>query len=140
MAGTVTATKNYLSSDKKILEIKVACVGGAAGESPDVSGTVPDTIITDAVIGDIDGYSYSRGGFQLVEVVTVPGETAPDAADLTITDALGAQLYDADDIISATAVSHGTVTARLVTSPLVIHVENQATADAEWNIYLRLKR
>ena len=135
-SGTVTVTKNWMSFDGRELEIKLACVGDDGG------GTVPDTQISQTVIGSCYGNrEYPAVGYTIGEVWVKVGATAPDAADITITDETGLVLYTESGIIPATASKAGTVTAgRVVTSQLTVAVTNQATADAIWDIYIRLTK
>ena len=147
MAGTVNVSKYLLSQDKKVLVIKLACTG----DSED--GGVPNTTITDALLGTMHDrvnavgpfepdclMRYAEAGFSLKEVWTVPGATAPDEAGVTITDALGCQLYTEADVIIAGGPKAGSVTAALVTSNLTVVVANQGTGSAVWDIYLKLTR
>ena len=135
MAGSsVTVTKNWMSSDGRELEIKLACVGD------DGNGSVPATQITSATIGaTYNNREYQGAGYKLYEVWVKKGAVAPDAADLTITDEIGAILFDEDSVIPITGTKEGTVDKyRLITSQLTITVANQATINALWDIYLRL--
>jgi hypothetical protein len=138
MAGSVTVSKYLLSQDKRTLVIKLACVGDSS------DGSVPDTQITGAALGDMfdDQYEidYTRAGFSLKEVWAVVGATAPDAADVTVKDAIGCELYTEVGVIPASGTKAGSVTARLVTSNLTVVVENQDTASATYDIYLKLSR
>jgi len=138
MAGTVTVSRYQLSQDKKVLTIKLACVGDSS------DGSVPNTAITNALLNTMndDKYviDYTQAGFSLAEVWAVVGATAPDAADITITDALACQLYTEVGVIPASGTKKGSVTATLVTSTLTVAVANQDTASATYDIYLKLTR
>jgi len=134
--GSVTVTKNWMSFDGYELEIKLACVGD------DGNGSIPDTQIPQATIGACYGNrEYPAVGYTIGEVWVKVGATAPDAADITITDETGLVLYTEADVIPATASKAGSVTAgRVVTSQLTVAVANQATVDAIWDIYIRLTK
>jgi hypothetical protein len=147
MAGSVTVSKYLLSQDKRTLVIKLACVGDSS------DGTVPNTTITDALLGTMNDFvhvssihepggpiQYAAAGFSLKEVWAVVGATAPDAADVTITDALGCAIYSEVGVIPASGTKAGSVTARLVTSNLTVAVANQDTASATYDLYLKLSR
>jgi len=133
-AGTVTVTRSYLSVDHSVMVIKLACVGDSS------TGAVPNTTLTEAVVSAGLVYGYQKSGYFLYEVWTVAGTTtAPDAADITINDAIGAQLFDEDDIIAAAGTKEGTVDKyRTVTSLLTVTTANQATASATWDVYIML--
>jgi hypothetical protein len=143
MAGSVTVSKYQFSQDKKVLVIKLACIGDSS------NGSVPNTTVTAAAItGMTDGdplynvyaLDYTTAGFSLAEVWVVDGTPAPDAADITITDALGCSLYTEEGIIPTSGTKQGSVTAALVTSALTMAVANQATASAKYDVYLKLTR
>lgn len=139
MAGAVTVSKYQLSQDKKVLVIKLACVGDAS------NGSVPNTTIVNADLMPVDDedyhIDYTKAGFSLTELWVTIGATAPDEAGITITDALACQLYtEADVIPGAGAYNKGSVTKTLVTSALTVAVANQATASATYDIYLKLTR
>lgn len=146
MAGTVTVSKYQISQNKKVLTIKLACVG----DSED--GSVPDTEIDNDDL-DLDGYciidhekyaiDYTKAGFSLKEVwaISSASPTTPDAADVTINDELGCEIYSEAGVIPATpGVKQGSVTANTVTSKLTVVTENQDTSDAAWDLYLKLTR
>ena len=132
-AGTVTVTRAYLSVDHSVLVVKLACVGDSS------TGAVPNAALTEATVSAGLPYGYQKSGYFLYEVWTVAGTTtAPDAADITINDAVGAQLYDEDGIIAATGTKEGDVDKyRTVTSLLTVVTANQATASATWDVYLK---
>jgi len=134
-AGTVTVTQDSISADGSVLVIKLACVGASD------DGSVPDTTIAAA---DISGgvAPYFKMGYFLYEVWTVAGSTtAPDAADITINDATGAQLFDEDDVLAASGTTEGTVDkARTVTSLLTVTTANQDTVSATWDVYIKLAK
>jgi len=140
MAGSVAVTKHYVSHNGGVLVVKLACIGDIAGGTV---GTVPATQITNANIGAI-GYQtdYHMMGYYLTEVWTIGGAVLPDAADITITDELACVLYTEVNVIAAsTTPKAGTLSAyRIVTSLLTMTVANQATASAEWDVYLKLVR
>jgi hypothetical protein len=133
-AGTVTVTKYYESRDKTQVVFKLACVGDGA------NGSVPAT----AIPADSTTLPYYNAGYYLYEVWTVtPGASNPDAADVAITDALGATLFSQANVISAvvSTKTEGTVTKyRQVNSALTVTVSNQATASATWDIYVKLSK
>jgi hypothetical protein len=146
MAGTVTVSKYQISQNKKVLTIKLACVGDSS------DGAVPDTDIENSDL-DLDGYciidhekyaiDYTKAGFSLKEVwaVSSASPTTPDAADVTIKDELDCEIYSEVGVIPATAgAKQGSVTANLVTSKLTVVTENQDTNSAEWDLYLKLTR
>ena len=132
-AGTVTVTKYSESRDKTQQVWKLACVGDGA------NGTVPATTITDSHV-----LPYYQAGYYLYEVWTVtPGASNPDAADVAITDALGATLFSQVGVISAvvSTKTEGTVSKyRQVNSPLTVTQSNQATASATWDVYIKLAK
>jgi hypothetical protein len=135
MAGSsITVTKNWISADRRELEIKLACVGD------DGNGSVPATQITSAIIGATFGNrEYDGVGYKLYEVWVQNGATDPDAADLVLTDEVGCILFTEVGVIPTTGTNEGTVDKyRLITSQITATVANQGTADALWNIYLRL--
>ena len=130
-AGSVTVTKAWEARDKSAIVYKLACVGDAA------NGSVPATTISDAGV-----LPYYNAGYVLYEVWTItPGASNPDAADVSIADALGEVLFSQTGVISAvvSTKTEGTVTKyRTVNSNLVVTVANQATASATWDIYIKL--
>ena len=134
--GTVTVTRVSLSDDGRQLVIKLACVADEG------DGSVPATQITHDDVGHIGGVRYSLAGFYLYEVWTVAGAvTAPDAADIVITDEIPAEIYSEVGIITASGTVEGTISKyRSITSLLTVTVSNQATVDATWDTYLKLVR
>lgn len=138
MAGSVAVSRYQFSQDAKVLVIKLACIGDSS------NGSVPATAITAAAIGRLwgDAYEidYTKAGFSLAEVWVVDGSPTPDAADVTVTDALGCSLYTEAGVIPTSGTKKGSVTAALVTSALTVSVANQATVSAKWDIYLKLSR
>jgi hypothetical protein len=135
-AGTVTVSRYFLSADQSVLVIKLANVGDSS------DGSVPDTTIAAADINLGAPSTYANKGYYLYEVWTVAGTgTAPDAADITITDATGAQLFDEDSVLAASGTTEGTVDKyRSVTSELTVVTANQDTASATWDTYIKLIR
>jgi hypothetical protein len=134
-AGSVTVTQYQLSGDQNQLVIKLACVGDAA------NGSVPATTLNAAAISRGLPKEYQAMGFYIYEVWTVAGATAPDAADVSIADALGAVLYIEVGVIQATGTTEGAVTKyRGVNSVLTVTVANQSTASAIFDIYIKLVR
>jgi hypothetical protein len=135
-AGSVTVSRYQLSEDGKVLIFKLACTGDSA------DGSVPDTTITAAAAGSGLAKTYDHMGFYLYEVWTVAGTgTAPDAADITINDALGAELFDEDSVLAASGTTEGTVDKyRTVTSLMTVVTANQDTASATWDVYIKLVR
>ena len=134
--SSVTVTQYLLSHDKRVLVIKLSCVGD------DGTGAVAATAIDTATASVGLEKIYPNIGFYLYEVWSIGGTTLPDAADLTITDALGSVLFDQDNVIAAsTTPSEGTVDkAKAVTSILTMTVANQATVSATWDVYIKLVR
>jgi hypothetical protein len=135
-AGTVTVTQDYISADGSVLVIKLACVGDAA------NGSVPNTTIAAADVAGGMIYDYQKMGFYFYEIWTVAGTTtAPDAADITVNDATGAELFDEDSVLAASGTTEGTVDKyRAVTSLLTVVTANQGTASATWDVYIKLVR
>lgn len=133
-AGSVTVTQYYLSQDKNVLVIKLACVGDAA------NGSVPNTTIAGGDVSAKLPYDYDQMGYYFYELWTVAGTvTAPDAADITVNDALSSQIFDEDDVLQATGTTEGTVDKyRSVTSELTVITANQGTASATWDTYIKL--
>lgn len=131
-AGSVTVSEYYNSRDESTLVLKLACVGGTAGDA----GTIPSTTIPET-------WHYSKRGYYLYLVTTVPGAvTAPDAADVSVTNAIGQNLLSTDgtNLIHATDTQSGTPLVDglfpLVDGTLTVTVANQATESATWDIYL----
>jgi len=134
-AGTVTVTQYQLSADKNQLVIKLACVGDAN------DGSVPATTINTAAISAGLPKEYQAMGFYLIGVYVVVGTTAPDVADIAITDALGVSLYSQVGIIPISGTAKGTVPkAEPGNSVLTLTVTNQATVSATYDIYIKLGR
>ena len=133
-AGTVTVSPYYTSADGKVLVLKVACVGDAA------NGSVPNTLITDAVAGTISG--YTKQGWYLFEVMVVTGSVKPDAADVYLIDsASGNTIFSQANLIPTSGTAYGTISAyRAVTSGVSVVVTNQSTASATYIIYITLAR
>lgn len=132
-----TESQYYLSNDGSVLVIKVACTGSA------VDGSVADLDIDDSAVSSGLKKTYQYMGFYLWDIWTVAGTgTAPDAADITITDALAAELYTKVGAIQAAGTTDGGVAkpAKAVTSTLTYAVANQATANATWDTYIQLVR
>jgi hypothetical protein len=132
--GSVTVSQDSISADGSVLVIKLACVGDAA------NGSVPATTITAADVAGGMIYDYQKMGFYFYEIWTVAGATtAPDAADITVNDAKGAEMFDQDNVIAATGTTEGTVDKyRAVTSLLTVTTANQGTVDATWDVYIKL--
>ena len=134
-AGTVTVSRFSLGGDKRTLVIKLACVGDSS------DGSVPDTVINQDSINSGLSYKYQNSSFYLWEVWTIPGSPSPDAADITIKDATTAVLFDEDNVLHATDPTEGTVVrAKSVNSVLTVIHENQGTASAQWDTYIKLVR
>ncbi|HBA86018.1 MAG TPA: hypothetical protein DCZ95_18185 [Verrucomicrobia bacterium] len=134
-AGSSPATQYMLSADKNQLVIKLACVGDAD------NGSIPAKTINEAAISAGLPKEYQAMGFYLTGVHVVVGTTAPDAADIAITDALGVTLYSQASIIPTSGTAKGTVPkAEPVNSVLTVTVANQATASATYDIYIKLGR
>ena len=133
-AGSCTVSRDQLSYDRKVVVGKIVCVG----DSED--GSVPDTEITADMISTGDGKNYWHGGFYLYDLWVVVGATAPDAADITITDDMGRTLYTETGIIPTSGTADGAVVPKNVVSPLTFAVDNQDTADATYTIYFVLAR
>ncbi len=131
-AGTVTVSRINPTGSNNVLIVKLACTGDAT------DGSVPDTEIT----GADTMHGYWLQGFYLWEVWTVAGTgTAPDAADITVTDEIDRQLFDQDNVIAASGTTEGTISkSKIVGYKLTVSVQNQATASATWDIYLLLAR
>ena len=133
--GRARLLRIRISGDHSQLEIKIACVGDSS------DGSVPNTAISTGTIGGIDGFTYDKAGYYLFDVWTVAGTgTAPDAADITINDATGKQIFDQDSVLAATGTTKGDVTVGAVTSELTVVTANQDTASATWDLYLLLVR
>jgi hypothetical protein len=132
-AGSVTVTKYYQSKDGSQMVFKLACVGASD------DGSVPATQITDS-----SGNPYYNMGYYLYEVWTVtPASGNPDAADVAITDAVGASLFSQANVISGSVSTktEGSITKyRQVNSPLTVTQANQATTSATWDIYIKLAK
>lgn len=131
-AGTVTVSEHYNSRDEGSLVLKLACVAGTDGDA----GTIPSTTIPET-------WHYSKRGYYLYLVTTVPGTvTAPDAADVSIINAIGQNLLTTDgtNLIHATNTQSGTPSVDglfpLVDGALTVTVANQSTASATWDVYL----
>lgn len=133
-AGSVTVTKYAESKDKSQVVFKLACVGDSS------NGSVPAT----AIPADSTSNPYYNLGLYLYEVWTVtPASANPDAADVAITDALGASLYSEANVISgsvSTKTAGNVSFFRQVNSVLTVTVTNQATANATWDIYVKLAK
>ena len=133
-AGSVTVTKHHSSKDGSQVVFKLACVGDSS------NGSIPATQITDPS----NSNPYQNMGLYLYEVWTVtPGSANPDAADIAITDELGASLYSEANVISGSASTKtsGTVPFfRQVNSKLTVTVSNQATASATYDIYIKMAK
>lgn len=129
MAGTVTETRRYRDHGEKI-EVEFYCVGDAA------DGSVPNT-----TINDLEGYY-----FYSAESWPKSGGTAPDAANVTVTDAEGEDLLGGNgtNLIHATAKQTCLPKAAfmalnfypIIKDSLTLAVANQATASATY--YIRL--
>jgi hypothetical protein len=137
-AGTVIASRYFLSQDGNQLVIKLACVGDAA------NGSVPEkTLNADALSYGLTK-PYWMMGYYLYEVWTVtPASANPDAADVAITDALGATLFTQANVIASTVSTktEGAVDKyRQVNSPMVVTQANQSTASATWDVYIKLSK
>jgi hypothetical protein len=137
-AGTVTPSLVMTSLDGNTLVIKLACVSDAA------NGSVPATAITPSLLSwQAHNFpvQYWFMGYSIYEVWTVAGSPAPDAADITIVDGISAILYTEVAVIAAAGTTEGTVDKyRTVTSQITVSVANQATNDAEYDIYIKLLR
>ena len=134
-AGTVTVSQYYLSQDQKVMIIKLACVGDAS------DGSVPDTAITSSSVSSGLPSDYYRMGFYIFDVWAIAGSvTAPDAADVTITDTNARTIYDEDNIIPASGTNEGTVSVKAVVAPITVSHQNQGTVDATWDLYILLAR
>jgi hypothetical protein len=131
-AGSVTVTKEYLSLDEKVLILKLACVGDAA------NGSVPATTIGSNQIGI--GVEYYLVGFYLYDMWVEVGATAPDAANIAITDSYGRTLYPDTEIIPASGTAEATVSLSPVVAPITVTQTNQSTASATWDVYILLAR
>jgi hypothetical protein len=133
-AGTVTVTKYHQAKDGSQVVFKLACVGDAS------NGSVPATEIP----ADSTSNPYYNQGLYLYEVWTVtPASSNPDAADVAITDALGASLFSQANVISGSVSTKtaGTVTFfRQVNSALTVTVSNQSTNSATFDIYIKLAK
>jgi hypothetical protein len=128
-AGTAVVSEySYAKNDS--MTIKIAFVGDAS------DGSVPNTVVATNNLSE----AYQTGNYYLYEVWTVAGTgTAPDAADITINDALGAQLFDQDSVLAASGTTEGTVDKyRLITSLMTVVTANQDTASATWDLYIKL--
>ena len=94
MAGTVVETRTYLDHGKKI-QVELYCVGDAS------NGSIPNTAIT-----GLEGfYIYSA------EAWPKAGGTAPDAADVTLTD------VELEDVLGGNGVGLIHATAKQSTLP-----------------------
>jgi len=131
-----TESQYYLSNDGSVLVVKLSCTGSA------VDGSVADTDVDASAVSAGLKKTYQYMGFYLWEFWTVAGGTSPDAADVTITDALGGELYSEVGVITAAGTKAGTVSmpAKAVTSTLTVSVANQDTANATWDMYIKMVR
>lgn len=133
-AGSVTVTKYHQAKDGSHVVFKLACVGDGS------DGSIPATEIP----ADSTSNPYYNQGLYLYEVWTVtPASGNPDAADVAITDAVGASLFSEVGVISASVstLTAGTVTFfRQINSALTVTVANQDTASATWDIYIKLSK
>ena len=133
-AGSVTVTKYAESKDKSQVVFKLACVGDSS------DGSVPATQIP----ADSTSNPYYNLGLYLYEVWTVtPASGNPDAADVAITDALGASLFSEANVISgsvSTKTAGNVAFFRQINSALTVTVTNQGTANATWDIYVKLAK
>lgn len=137
-AGSVTASRYFLSNDGSQLVLKLACVGDAA------NGSVPVATLNTAALSAGLTKPYWMLGYYLYEVWTVtPASANPDAADVAITDAIGAILFNQANVISGSVSTktEGTVDKyRQVNTPLVVTQSNQATASATWDVYIKMSK
>lgn len=134
MPGTVAVSVYNQAVDGSRMTIKLACVGDHS------DGTVPDTEIPLTICQNITGVPYTKAGYSLSNVRVVDDSvTPPDAADITITDELGFELYTEVGIIPTGDTKWGTLSASYpVESKLTVSVANQATIDAIWSILITL--
>ena len=143
-AGTVTVTRHYSSQDGKVVVIKAACVGDVA------NGSIPNTLITAALVGQIQIpdtaqkwiNDYTKAGYYLYEVKVVTGAVKPDAADVYLLESLsGNTIFSQANLIPTTGTAYGTVSAyRAILSGVSVVVLNQSTASATYDIYITLVR
>lgn len=131
--GTSPASLWQISQDQKVIVIKITCVGDES------DGSVPNTSIASSSIPGLPS-DYYRMGFYIYDAWVVVGGTAPDAADVAITDDLGRTVYSEVGLIPTSGTNEGTVTVKNVISPLTVTQSNQATVDATWDLYILLAR
>lgn len=133
-AGTVTVTQHYLSLDKKVLVIKLDCTGDES------DGSVPETAIDADDVSQGIGSDYYRAGFYLYDMWVIAGDTAPDAANIAITDSYSRALYPDTEIIPTSGTAEADVDLSAVVAPITVTQTAQATASAEWAVYILLAR
>ena len=136
--SSLTPSLYARSHDGLVMVFKLACVGD------DSTGAVPATQITAALL-NWSNYGFRKDywqlGYYLYEVWVVVGGTAPDLADIAITDSLAATLYTEANVIPISGTNEGAVDKyRTVTSPITVTVSNQGTADATFDIYIKLSK
>jgi hypothetical protein len=130
-AGTCTQTPYYYQPNGAVT-VTLVCTA-------DATGAIDTQVIESGTMNILKGYYY------LYQVVTFPGATAPDAADVTVKmngiDLLGAKGVN---LIHATATQdtlpYSTFMSAyrypLITDNLTVTVANQATNAAKYTIKL----
>ena len=128
----VTVTQHYRARDNTMLVLKLACVAEADGSF--TSYSIPET------------WHYTDKGFFCDLVTAVPGTTAPDVFDISLTDVLNINLLNN----IGTNLGHPTLTLSaspsisgsraFVYGALTIGATNQANASATWDVYLHFSR
>lgn len=133
-AGTVVVGVESIAFGGGQLVLKLTCTGDAD------NGTVPARLITDAMVPKNTlglRAQYYQMGYYLYDVTVEVGDPAPDAADITITDAIGDVLFSEANVIPASGTKSGTIAKyKAITSQLTVTQANQATASAVWYVYL----
>ena len=133
-AGSCTQTITEHNSVQ--MSVTFSCTGDAA------DGTIPDT---DTATTDANGKILNATltqGWYLHDVKTVPGATAPDAADVLIKDTDGLDLLDGlgTNLIHATnpqSMGDSMPFYPPVTGVLTLDVNNQDTVSATYTVELK---
>lgn len=134
-AGSVTESAIEYTRGEALV-VTLTCVGDAA------DGSVPDTDLSDGVIEKLKGRYY----LYTVTAYPADGGTAPDAADITVTDKAGADLLGGKgtNLIHATdkqaTFPYNTYNSSfwypMVDGDISVEVANQGTASADYIIEL----
>ena len=167
-AGTVSFTVYSMSQDGNQMVIEAVCVGDCDNATA-ANREINLTNLKDSSGNSVgEAYAYWKKGYWLTEIVTIGAiadesnclaldipfgcctakdagacdALAPDAADVTLYDRQDNLVYDEDNVITASGgIGEGTISVyKQVNSPLTLLVANQDTANAQYNIYIKLSK